>query len=301
MPVSRDRVAPARAYLEAAGTFSAASQVMSDYRPEAAAALGDDRWLALSDAHARLYRDGDWTRGRAIRQADERNYINDTDLARMLSHIELLGLPRGQVKTLTRDGQQVELNGSGHPAVMRAWLIQALTGRRAPPGDHPAGQRGSCGHRRGHREQEQPGGQRPVTPDLLQVQSVEEQEPAERAHRAHRGHGRAGKRQAAEEPEVDQRLPAAGLIAEEDGQRGHRDGEEGHDPRRSPAVGRAFDDRVGQRPQAGPVVMRARTITAAPQAAMIHQPGRVAAANPDGNGRRRFAVSTDPMTATPST
>jgi hypothetical protein len=26
-------------------------------------------------------RDGDWNRGRAIRQADERNYIGDTDLA----------------------------------------------------------------------------------------------------------------------------------------------------------------------------------------------------------------------------
>jgi len=33
--------------------------VMSDYRAEAAASLGGDRWLALSDAHARLYRDGD--------------------------------------------------------------------------------------------------------------------------------------------------------------------------------------------------------------------------------------------------
>jgi integrase len=106
-------------------------RVMSDYRAEAAAALGDDRWLALTDAHARFYRDGDWSRGRAIRQADERNYINDTDLARMLGHVELLGLPRGQAKTITRDGQQAEFTGFGHPAVMRAWLIQALTGRRA--------------------------------------------------------------------------------------------------------------------------------------------------------------------------
>jgi len=114
--------------LQAIGRFY---RVMSDYRAEAAAALGDDRWLALSDAHARLYRDGDWTRGRAIRQADERNYINDTDLARMLSHIDLLGLPRDQARTITVDGRQAEFTGFGHPAVMRAWLIQALTGRRA--------------------------------------------------------------------------------------------------------------------------------------------------------------------------
>lgn len=38
-----------------------------------------------------------------------------------------------------------------------------------------------------------------------------------------------------------------------------------------------------------------------PQAAMIHQPGRVAAANPDWSGPCRFAVSTDPVAATPST
>ena len=50
-----------------------------------------------------------------------------------------------------------------------------------------------------------------------------------------------------------------------------------------------------------PVVMRARTITASPQAAMIHQPGRVAAANPDCSGPCRFAVSSAPVTATPST
>ena len=114
--------------LQAIGLFY---RVMSDYRAEAAAALADDRWLALTDAHARLYREGDWSLGRAILQADERNYINDTDLARMLSHIDLLGLPRGQAKTITRDGQQAGLGGFGRPAVMRAWLIQALTGRRA--------------------------------------------------------------------------------------------------------------------------------------------------------------------------
>jgi integrase len=114
--------------LQAIGLFY---RVMTDYQAEAAAALSDDRWLALTDAHARLYRDGDWARGRAIRQADERNYINDTDLARMLGHIELLGLPRGQAKAISRNGQQIEVTGFGHPAVMRAWLIQALTGRRA--------------------------------------------------------------------------------------------------------------------------------------------------------------------------
>jgi integrase len=114
--------------MQAIGLFY---RVMSDYRAQAAAALADDRWLALGDAHARLYRDGDWARERAIRRADERNYIRDTDLAHMLSHIDLLGLPRSQARTITRDDGQIEVSGFGHPAVMRAWLIQALTGRRA--------------------------------------------------------------------------------------------------------------------------------------------------------------------------
>lgn len=106
-------------------------RVMTDYSAEAAVALGDDRWLRLGDAHARLYRDGDWARERAIRQADERNYISENDLALMLSHIDLLGLPRNQARTITRGGGQMKVSGFGHPAVMRAWLIQALTGRRA--------------------------------------------------------------------------------------------------------------------------------------------------------------------------
>ncbi|MFE9728608.1 hypothetical protein ACFYQ5_34805 [Streptomyces sp. NPDC005794] len=49
----------------------------------------------------------------------------------MLTHIELLGLPAEQTRTAVGDARQAELTGLGHPAVMRAWLIQAMTGRRA--------------------------------------------------------------------------------------------------------------------------------------------------------------------------
>jgi integrase len=106
-------------------------RVMSDYRLEAADALGDRRWAALSDTHARLYRPEDLPRERVLRQADERNYITDTDLANMLAYVELLGVARDQTMSVNRDGEQIGLAGSGHPAIMRAWLIQALTGRRA--------------------------------------------------------------------------------------------------------------------------------------------------------------------------
>jgi integrase len=106
-------------------------RTMNDYRADAATATGDDRWLTLTDTHARLYRSGELSAERAIRQADERNYISDTDLTRMLQYVESLGLPRDQTMTITRNGQAVEVAGLGHPAMMRAWLLQALTGRRA--------------------------------------------------------------------------------------------------------------------------------------------------------------------------
>jgi integrase len=110
------------------GSFYA---TMTDCRREAAAATGDDGWLALGDGHGRLVRRGELAAERAIRQADDRNYITDADLARMLQYVELLGLPCDQVMAVTRDGGEAELAGLGYPAVMRAWLIQALTGRRA--------------------------------------------------------------------------------------------------------------------------------------------------------------------------
>ncbi len=106
-------------------------RTMHDYKAEAAAATGDERWLELTDAHARLYRPGEFFTERIIKQADERNYISDADLSRMLACIELLGMPRDQAMTITRDGRDVEVAGFGMPAMMRAWLIQALTGRRA--------------------------------------------------------------------------------------------------------------------------------------------------------------------------
>jgi hypothetical protein len=105
---------------------------MFDYQAEAAAALGDARWLELTSAHARLWRpDEKMRRDRSLEPADDNSYIADTGLSRMLAHIELLGLPRDQTMTITRGGRQVELAGLGDPPAMRAWLLQAMTGRRA--------------------------------------------------------------------------------------------------------------------------------------------------------------------------
>jgi hypothetical protein len=106
-------------------------RAMHDYKADVAAIVGDDRWLNLTDAHARLYRPGEFFTERVIKEADERNYISDADLSKMLACTELLGMPRSQSMTITCDGRANEAAGFGQPATMRAWLIQALTGRRA--------------------------------------------------------------------------------------------------------------------------------------------------------------------------
>lgn len=105
---------------------------MADYRAEAASATGDRRWERLSDAHGRLWRPEEiGRRGRALRPADDSNYIAEGDLSQMFARIELVGLATEATMALHVEGASVELAGLGDPSVMRAWVLQALTGRRA--------------------------------------------------------------------------------------------------------------------------------------------------------------------------
>ncbi|MGH9294390.1 MAG: tyrosine-type recombinase/integrase, partial [Acidimicrobiales bacterium] len=105
---------------------------MADYRQEAATALADERWASLTDAHARLFRPAEiGRRGRAIAPADDKSYIAEGDLARMFAHIELLGLARSETRSVVIEGEVTDLVGLGDPSAMRAWMLQALTARRA--------------------------------------------------------------------------------------------------------------------------------------------------------------------------
>lgn len=117
--------------LEAVAAFYS---FMADYREEAAAATGDQRWLRLTNAHCRLWRPeeiGRAGRTRALPDADGSGYIADADLSKMFSFIELVGLGRDETMTVTVGGEQAELAGLGDSSAMRAWILQALTGRRA--------------------------------------------------------------------------------------------------------------------------------------------------------------------------
>ncbi|MGH2926616.1 MAG: tyrosine-type recombinase/integrase, partial [Solirubrobacteraceae bacterium] len=101
---------------------------MADHRHEAARALDEPRWAELSDAHARLWRAGEFVgRDRGTGPAD---YIDPEALGRIVGHLDILALPRDQTKTVVVDAERREVQGRGDPQAMRAFLLEVLTGRR---------------------------------------------------------------------------------------------------------------------------------------------------------------------------
>ncbi len=48
----------------------------------------------------------------------------------MLDHLDILGMPCEQTKTVTVKGVTKQVSGLGDPSSMRVWLLQAMTGRR---------------------------------------------------------------------------------------------------------------------------------------------------------------------------
>ena len=102
---------------------------MADHRREAAELLGEPRWLELSDAHARFWRDGDMANRRrvAVRTGD---YIEPDALSRIVEHLDIVGMPADEAKTVLVDDQPVAIAGLGDPQAMRAYLIAVFTGRR---------------------------------------------------------------------------------------------------------------------------------------------------------------------------
>jgi len=102
---------------------------MADHRHEAAKALDEPRWLELSDAHARLWRAGEFVLNKN-RRSGPTDYIDPEALTRIISHLDILALPRDQAKTVVVDGERREVEGRGDPQAMRAFLLEVLTGRR---------------------------------------------------------------------------------------------------------------------------------------------------------------------------
>jgi len=107
------------------GTFYA---FMADHRGEAARALGDPRWLELTDAHARLWRSGEYLK--RDRLTDGGDYIEPATLTRIVEHLDILALGKDQAKTVVVDGVSKQISGLGDPQAMRAFLLSVFTGRR---------------------------------------------------------------------------------------------------------------------------------------------------------------------------
>lgn len=89
---------------------------MADHKQEAARALGEPRWEALGDEHARLWRQGE--KPRQARLPDEDVYFDDHTMAQVMRHAGLLGAPK-------------EEGGLGDEQAMRILMLLARTGRRA--------------------------------------------------------------------------------------------------------------------------------------------------------------------------
>ena len=102
---------------------------MADHRHEAGRALDEPRWMELSDAHARLWRAGEFVLDKN-RRSGPTDYIDPEALGRIVSHLDILALPRDQTKTVMVEGERREVEGRGDPQAMRAFLLEVLTGRR---------------------------------------------------------------------------------------------------------------------------------------------------------------------------
>jgi integrase len=89
---------------------------MVDHKEEAARALGEPRWLALGDEHARLWRPGE--KPLPPRAGDEDVYFDEHTMAQVMRHAGLLGAPP-------------EEGGIGDEQAMRILMLLARTGRRA--------------------------------------------------------------------------------------------------------------------------------------------------------------------------
>jgi integrase len=101
---------------------------MADHRVEAAAALSEPRWAELTDAHARLWRPGEYVKH--DRHSSGADYIDPATLSRIVEHLDILAMGKDETKTVVLDSVATQVAGLGDPQAMRAFLLEILTGRR---------------------------------------------------------------------------------------------------------------------------------------------------------------------------
>lgn len=101
-----------------------------DHAEEVATFTSEPRWRDLGEAHARLFPHYAPRRAAAA-TGPARGVIDATDLARMVTCLDILSAPTTEQVTVTLPaGEEITARGLGDPQAARAWLLQALTGRR---------------------------------------------------------------------------------------------------------------------------------------------------------------------------
>lgn len=122
-PLAEEQVASIQDHVQSFYRF------MLDHVDHAAAATGDPRWRDLTEAHARL-----WVvnRRRRRRHAPRiQDWISAADMARMVACLPILSAPTSEKVTIALPGgDELTSTGIGDPQAARAWLLQAMTGRR---------------------------------------------------------------------------------------------------------------------------------------------------------------------------
>lgn len=102
-----------------------------DHSEELATATGDPRWADLTERHLMLWPPTPTRRRAPTERSARSDTISPTDMAVMASHIEILSTPTDQHVTITAPGRPPHTYpGLGDPQAARAWLLQAMTGRR---------------------------------------------------------------------------------------------------------------------------------------------------------------------------
>lgn len=107
-------------------------EFMIDNRAEAAAFTGDPRWLQLNADYTRLWPPQFRVSTNSRSRSGRASFMSRADLDQMICCLPILAGPRDEPVTVTLPGgRSITSNGMGDPQAMRAWLLQAMTGRRA--------------------------------------------------------------------------------------------------------------------------------------------------------------------------
>lgn len=125
-PLSATTISKTQSCLQAFYTF------MLDHADEAAEFTSEPRWRRLTADYVRLWPpEFRLPERRSVRSPDQ-TWMSTTDMQQMVCCLPILAADKNEEVTVTLPGgRTITHHGLGDPQAMRAWLLQAMTGRRA--------------------------------------------------------------------------------------------------------------------------------------------------------------------------